>query len=106
MFHIAIAAALSDAGQTKVKLFDILVLPEHQGVAVQYDSTVFHDIPVLHDAESHGGILFSQKDSDLLLSVHALDDIEDLVHQHGGQSHRGFVKQHQLGASHQRTTDG
>jgi hypothetical protein len=34
MFDIAIAAALSDAGQAQVKLFDILVLPERLGVAV------------------------------------------------------------------------
>ena len=34
MFDIAIAAALSDAGQAQVKLFDILVLPEHPGVAI------------------------------------------------------------------------
>ena len=34
MFDIAIAAALPDAGQAQVKLFDILVLPERLGVAV------------------------------------------------------------------------
>src|SRR5687768_2302389 len=42
MFHIAIAAALSDTGQAQVKFFDVLVLPEHFGLAIQHDSTVFH----------------------------------------------------------------
>jgi hypothetical protein len=60
VFYIAIAVALSDTGQAQVKLFDILVLPEHFGLAIQHDSTVFHDIAILHDAEGHGGILFSQ----------------------------------------------
>ena len=79
MLHIAIAAALSDTAQAQVEFLDIFVLPKHFGLAVEHDSTVFHDIAVLHDAEGHGGILFSEQNGHPLLTVQAHDDVEEVA---------------------------
>jgi hypothetical protein len=54
MLHIAIAAALADAGEAQVKFFDVLVVAQRLGIPVEDDAAAFHDIAVVHRLQRHG----------------------------------------------------
>src|SRR5881396_4143900 len=105
MLHVAVALPLADAGEPQVELLDVLVLADRPGVAVEDDASVLHHVAVLSEPERHRGVLLREQDSDARLAVHATDDLEDLVHQHRRQPHRGLVEQHELGPGHERAAD-
>src|SRR5438093_160822 len=105
MLHVAVALPLADAGEPQVELLDVLVLADRPGVAVEDDTPVLHHVAVLSEPERHRGVLLGEQDGDARLTVHAADDLEDLVHQHRRQPHRGLVEQHELGPGHERAAD-
>src|SRR6058998_3478547 len=105
VLHVAVALPLADAGEPQVELLDVLVLADRPGVAVEDDAPVLHHVAVLREPERHRGVLLREQDSDARLAVHATDDLEDLVHQHRRQPHRGLVEQHELGPRHERAAD-
>src|SRR5437867_2998729 len=105
VLHVAVALPLADAGEPQVELLDVLVLADRPGVAVEDDAPVLHHVAVLSEPERHRGVLLREQDSDARLAVHATDDLEDLVHQHRRQPHRGLVEQHELGPGHERAAD-
>src|SRR5947209_10633705 len=105
VLHVAIALPLADAGEPQVELLDVLVLADRPGVAVEDDAPVLHHVAVLSEPERYRGVLLGEQDGDARLTVHAADDLEDLVHQHRRQPHRGLVEQHELGPGHERAAD-
>src|SRR2546428_257155 len=105
MLHVAVALPLADAGEPQVELLDVLVLADRPGVAVEDDAPVLHHVAVLSEPERHRGVLLGEQDGDARLTVHAADDLEDLVHQHRRQAHRGLVEEHEPGPGHERAAD-
>src|SRR4029453_4011655 len=92
VLHVAVALPLSDAGQSEVELLDVLVLADRLHVAVQHDPAVLHHVHVLGEAQRHVGVLLGEQHRDLFLAVEPAHDLEDLLHQHGRQTHRGPYK--------------
>jgi hypothetical protein len=56
-------------------------------------------------AENHMRILLSKQEADTLLFVKPLDDLKYLLDDHGRETHRGFIEQHQFRPTHQRAAD-
>src|SRR3989441_3015709 len=105
MLHVAIALPLPDAGEPEVELLDILVLADRPGVAVEDDAPVLHHVPVLRDPERHRGVLPGEQGGHPRPAGQPAHDLEDLVHQHRREPHRGLVEQHEPGPRHERAAD-
>src|SRR2546425_11600121 len=105
MLHVAIALPLPDAGEPEVELLDILVLADRPGVAAEDEAPVLHHVPVLREPERHRGVLLGEQHGHPRLAVHPAHDLEDLVHQHRREPHRGLVEQHEPGPRHERAAD-
>src|SRR2546421_4851721 len=105
VLDVTVALPLPHAGESQVELLDVLVLADRPRVAVEDHAPALHDVAVLREPERHRGILLGEQDGDPFLAVHAAHDLEDLVHQHRREPHRGLVEQHEPGPGHERAPD-
>src|SRR3984893_6398591 len=105
VLDVAVALPLPDAGQPQVELLDVLVLAHRLHVAVQHHAAVLHHVHVLGEAQRHVGVLLGEQHRDALLAVEAAHDLEDLLHQHGREPHRGLVEQHEARVGHEGPAD-
>src|SRR5262245_324781 len=105
VLHFPIRLASPDLGQAEIELLDVGVFAQAVRGTLQHDPPVLHHVAVVSDRQRQGGVLLDQQHGQLFLLVHALDDLEDLVHQHGRQAERRLVEQDHLRARHERAAD-
>src|SRR5947207_1883800 len=105
VLDVAVALSLADPREAEIELLDVLVLADRLRVALQHDPPVLHHVAVLRDLERHRRVLLGEQHGDMLLAVQAEDDVEDLLHEHRRQAHRGLVEQHELRPRHERAPD-
>src|ERR1700674_4273157 len=64
------------AGPAEVKLFDVLIVAQFGGRAVEHDLALFHDVAVAGDRERGARILLHQEDGNAEIAVDVADDRE------------------------------
>src|SRR5687768_2510292 len=106
VLHVAVGLALPDPGQPQVELLDVLVLADRLRVAVEHDAAALHHVAVLRELQRDGGVLLGQQDGHAFLAVQPAHGLENLVNEHGRETHRRLVEQHELRPRHQRPSDG
>ncbi len=84
----------------QVSLYDGVRAGKLGAGAAEDDLTGFQNVGPVCDLQSLTGVLFHQEDGGAIL-VKLLNDIKDLVHQDGSQTHGGFVQHHELRMAHQ-----
>ena len=73
-------------------------------IAFQRDAACFQHIRPVGHRQRHLGVLLHQQNAGAL-RVDVLDDVEDFLHQHRRQTHRGFIHQQERGLGHQRAAN-
>src|SRR6266850_7081059 len=89
----------------EVELLDVFLLAQPRASVLENDAAHFKDIPVVGGCQREVGVLLDQQDGGALLAIDARDDRKDVLGELGREPEAGFIEQHQLGPSHQRTAD-
>ena len=106
MLDVPVALALPHSREAQVELLDVLVLADGLPIAVEHDPAVLHHVRVVGEAEGDGRVLLGEEHGHALLVVQAAHDLEDLLHEHGGEAHGRLVQEHELGVGHEGPPDG
>src|SRR5215510_13940262 len=72
----------------EIELFDILVVHEALGAAVEHDLAAFHDVAVVGGPQRHVGVLLDQQNRYSEIAIEPANDREHLAHEQRRKPHR------------------
>src|ERR687886_195096 len=89
----------------QIRFAHLRVFAQLLGGGRLYDSAGLEDVAVGGDLQGDVGVLLDEQDGRALF-VDLLDGMEDSLHQHRREAHRGLVQEEELRAAHEGAANG